>query len=243
MWTARAPSSKMNRMTTKVKVLFFLGAILTSPCPAQVLSVIDPRPRAQFEEQGLRALTERATAISKGAVVKNLTPYNDKGEFAPEQIQKALESAEPGVVVVQWNRVKGAGDEALIQAAQKVAGEKYLVVAAGVAPEGDGTHSLKRTLWGAVPEAFLIGELAEKEKLVERAFFGPEMLTALGPRDLEWGPGTAALSFGVRMLSLANSGSTPPTVLQQFREKRGKVRRLWPFLSDFFSSPTPRRRG
>lgn len=200
---------------------------------AGTLRVIDPLPKAQFESDRLGWMQGKLKSC-KSCQIENLTPYTEAGEFAPDRLADVLVKSElkDSLLVINWNRAFLKGDQIILDRVQKLNSDGVLVVvSAGKPKQGEATLPLGKTLWGQTKEVLIVGELAEKEKLVAGSFFGPEMLTALGPRDLELGEGTGSLTFSLRLLPQFGQMKNTEWV-STLKEKRAKTRRLWPSLRD-----------
>lgn len=199
------------------------------------LKVIDPSPKTEFESQRLVSMQQKLGSC-KACSVENITPYTAEGQFDPKQIPATLTKSElkGSVLVVNWNRGASKEDQVLLDHLKKSVQEGLILIAsAGKPADGEPILPLGKTLWGQVPDIILVGELQEKEKLVAGTYFGPEMLTALGPKDLTMGEGAGALAFSVKMLPVLAQKKDAEWV-PFLKEKRSKHRRLWPSLNDFF---------
>lgn len=209
--------------------------VFVVPVSAATLKVIDPLSKAEFESQRLVSMQGKIQSC-KGCQIENITPYDNEGKFDAKRVGEALTSTDlkGSIIVVNWNRGSTKQDQALLDHLKKSIQEGLILIAsAGRPAEGEPILPLGKTLWGQVPDIILVGELQEKEKLVAGTYFGPEMLTALGPRDLVMGEGAGALAFSVKMLPVVSQKKGSEWV-PFLKEKRAKHRRLWPTLNDFF---------
>ena len=93
---------------------------------------------------------------------------------------------------------------------------------------------LSRTVNGQVPDIVIIGELTEKERLLARSYFGPEMLTALKPPKDYVGQGYSSLFFVSKLATSWNRKSASADWLSSFKSTKSRSRKIWPDLGDFF---------
>lgn len=217
----------------------FLGIGLTLGCidslHAATLKVIDPSNRSDFESQRLVSMQEKLKAC-KSCQIENITPYTSEGKFDSKKVTEILTGSElkGALLVVNWNRGLSKEDQPVLDHLRKQVQEGLILIAsAGRPAEGEPILPLGKTLWGQMSEIILVGELQEKEKLVAGTYFGPEMLTALGPKDLTMGEGAGALAFSVKMLPVLSQKKETEWI-PFLKEKRAKHRKLWPTLNDFF---------
>ncbi len=207
----------------------------TSVALSATLKVLDPASKAEFESKRLISMQEALKSCS-ACTIENITPYDPAGNFDPSKISETLlkQTLDGSLLVINWNRGATKNDRPLLDhLAKKISDGHVVVAAAGRPGPGESILPLGKTLWGQLSNVILVGELQEKEKLVAGTFFGPEMLTALGPRDLSMGEGAGALSFGVKMLPVIDQKKSAEWV-PFLKEKRAKNRKLWPSLRDFF---------
>jgi hypothetical protein len=112
--------------------------------------------------------------------------------------------------------------------------DRFVVVATtGAAGADQSTLPLNRTVVGQVSGILIIGELVERDNLLAKSFFGPEMLTAVRPPKEFMGQGHGPLLFASRLAVnwSKKDKSEWPGYLKSTREKS---RKLWPSIEDFF---------
>lgn len=225
-------NKKILKLINLIPISFFWAPSLGS---AANLKVLDPLPKLEFEAQRLVPM-QASLKSCKDCEIENITPYDKEGKFDPAKVSEVLQkqTLDGSLLVINWNRGSKKSDQALIEHLQKKISDGHIIVAAAGRPEpGETILPLGKTLWGQLSNVILIGELQEKEKLVAGTYFGPEMLTALGPKDLSMGEGAGALSFSLKLLPRIDEKKTGEWV-PFLKEKRTKHRRLWPTLRDFF---------
>lgn len=223
----------VNKKILKFAPILFLA--IPFPLKAATLKVLDPTPKAEFESNRLVSMQDQLKSCGD-CKVENITPYDAQGRFDEKQVAEALmkQSLDGAILVINWNRGVSSSDKPLLDHLKKKISDGHVIVAAAGRPvEGSPILPLGKTLWGQLPDSLVIGELQEKEKLVAGTYFGPEMLTALSPRDLNMGEGAGALSFALKMLPEFDKKKSAEWV-RFLKEKRSKHRRLWPSLKDLF---------
>ncbi len=108
---------------------------------------------------------------------------------------------------------------------------KILIANAGVAGENEPTLPLSRTFLGSVKGVILLGELMERDRLLTRSFYGPEMLTALRPSKEQLRQGVMPWIFASTMTGVAQKKSNE-TWVSEFENKKRGTRKLWLDLDD-----------
>lgn len=199
------------------------------------LAVIDPQAKTEFEA-GRKPQLEARMRDCPNCQLLNITPYNADGRFDAALLTRQLDQVprENSVVLFLWNKAWEPKDEELKGKIKSLLASGVLVVATAGRPEPQGpTLGLKRTLWGQIPEAVIIGELTERERLKPGTFFGPEMLTAIRPPSDVMGQDAAALMFSTRLVSQLRDKKSNEWV-EFLRNKKATSRRMWPTLDEFF---------
>ncbi len=167
--------------------------------------------------------------------VRNFTPYDAQGKVDTHQIASALEQARSSssFIFLNWNE-KAEGNSDIVDGLKKITTAGVVVIAsAGAAQENQNVLPLGRTVVGQVPGVVIIGELMEKESLLTKSYFGPQMLTALKPPKEYVGQGVSSLFF-VSKLATHWSRKSGSEWLNHFQTTKAKTRRLWPEVDDFF---------
>jgi hypothetical protein len=109
---------------------------------------------------------------------------------------------------------------------------KLIVSPTGFPADKEISAPLNKTVLGQIPKILIIGEMNEKERLLPKSFYGPEMLTALRlPKDLP--EGIAPLMFASRLAENYKKHSHEEW-LELLKNKKQKSRKIWPDLGDFF---------
>lgn len=216
--------------------LFFVPGFAAEAMPKpSVMAVIDTMPRGEFEEKRLSFLKEQLKPCTS-CEVRNLTPYGEKG--APERarfgaaIERAAEEA--SFVFLPWNEKNGGEWAALVESMKKVAGKGTVILAyAGRPSQGNPPAMLSRTVMGQVPEVLIVGELSDRDRLVDNSFFGPELLTAVKPPKETTAKDVASDVFAAKLLMQWSKKSSAewPAFL---KSAKASSRRFWPALEDFF---------
>jgi hypothetical protein len=110
----------------------------------------------------------------------------------------------------------------------------FVVIATtGAAGADQSTLPLNRTVVGQIPGIIIIGELVERDNLLAKSFFGPEMLTAVRPPKDFMGQGHGPLFFASRLASNWNKKGQNEWP-SHFKTTRERSRKLWPSIEDFF---------
>lgn len=223
------------RVLTGLLGLFFSFPLIASAAGASkvVVAAFTKNKAAEFEAQS-QPLFKRFVG-SCDCELRNLTPYNEKGDYDPSQLVARIQSLPPDVsfVFFDWNERGSDRNQSLVEELSKLTPRGLPVVAAaGVPPTNEGTCPLDRTLMGQVSQALIIGELTERDRLLPMCFYGPEMLSAIRPpRDL-MGQGHAPLYFAARLASQWNKRS-PQDWPSYLRARKNKSKRIWPELEEF----------
>lgn len=217
-------------------VFLFWVPVALAALPGATLSVIDPTPQTEFEK-ARRPQIEQHLRICGTCQVLNLTPYNSSGHFDAASVMEQLDKVprDNSVVLILWNKAyEPTKDQKLIEKIKSLQeqGVLFVVTAGRPAPQG-ATLGLRKTLWGQLPQAVIIGELTERERLLPGTFFGPQMLTAIKPPSDVLGQDVSALIFSARLVSQLNEKKTSEWV-DFLRNKKATSRRMWPSLEEFF---------
>ncbi len=199
------------------------------------IAVISGESKADFEAKVAPLLKEQLKSCSSCSF-QNLTPYREDGKISVPQISTSLEAAgsSSSFILIQWNGKVTDETKPVLVAVKKILQNGTLIVgSAGLAKEPDPTLPLNKTVLGQATGVIVIGDLAERERLLTQSYFGPEMLTALKPPREYVGMGVSSIFFATRLASQWSKRSGKEW-LTYFQSVKNKVRRLWPELEDFF---------
>lgn len=232
-----------------MKALFFCCAALMLSVPSLgsaavkaaeakpvVVGVLADVPRAEFAAKVQSSFQDRWQNCGF-CEMKNLTPYDEKGELNRAGLASAVEGSvgQVQVLFLSWNEVASASNQAFVDALKKAAaGGAVIIGPAGEPSASNPALALSKTVLGQVPDAVIVGDLNERESLLRRSFYGPEMLTALkADKDTAPGTGLASSLFAARLAREWNKKSQAEWI-SHFRAKKSASRRIWPGLDEFF---------
>lgn len=207
-------------------------AYLTTPISIAVLA---GGTKTDFDEKLAPLLQEQMKGCS-GCSFQNITPYNSDGSLNLKAMPDKIEAARPtsSFLYVQWNAKLTDETKPILESLKKVTQDGWIVIgSAGLAQKEEPTLSLNKTVLGQVSGLIIIGDLAERERLLTQSYFGPEMLTALRPPDTYIGQGISSVFFASKLASNWNKRESKEW-LAHFIKTKAKVRRIWPSLDDFF---------
>ncbi|MES3036795.1 MAG: hypothetical protein V4736_02725 [Bdellovibrionota bacterium] len=199
------------------------------------VGVISKLSQADFQKNLAPTFESKCTQCE----IVNLTAYDSNGNALKEKIWPTLNTAldEYAIVMVDYNEKLTPENQGIAQEiSKKLVGDKLLIASTGESSPGEPTWPLKKSFMGHVPQALIIGQLTERERLLPSLFYGPEMLTALRlPRDMEEKGMGAAHFFLARFLGVFKQRE-PQEWVSYLRNLRANHRKLWPDLGDFFGS-------
>lgn len=164
----------------------------------------------------------------------NATPYNKEGQFDPEKIKSQVDGLDSvQVILFTFNEKSKKEHQEWVDILHRQSIKGVTLIASAGVPKDDETSApLKKTVFGSHPDFIVIGDLNERERLSPMGFFGPEMLTGIrNPKSMAPHDGLGAALFAIRLTSQWSKRSDWATYL---RDKRAKMKRLWPDLNDFF---------
>lgn len=224
-----------------IVVGFYLSVMgLTSE--ATTLRVFDPRPKAEFASVTEKVLTSELANCADCKFV-NLTIYDENGQaLVPnpetawgsfEQLQLTWDlEHESNVLLLNWNFIMSPSKATWVPYLQKLQNAGVLIVMAAGEPEvGQASAPLIKTLAGALPGAFVIGELGERDRLWGHSFFGPEMLIAFHPLKDYLGKGQVPVQFAAK---LTKNFKQQRDWYQYLNQKKAKSKKIWLEWSDCF---------
>lgn len=172
----------------------------------------------------------------KSCEIVNFTPYTKEGEVDMEALVERVESLPPGTsfVFFDFNMKVNEQNKALVDLLNRKADSGLVVVGTAGAPKNaEASGPLSKTILGQVRGALIIGELAERDRLMPTGFYGPEMLTAIRPPKEIMGQGYGPLIFAA---ALAESWQkrTSAEWVEYLRNKKMKSRKIWLDMGDMF---------
>jgi hypothetical protein len=200
-----------------------------------ILGVISGSTKSDYESSFQPLLVEQLRRCSS-CEVRNLTPYKEDGSLDRAQLVEKIEAASQQVsfLYLHWNSRLTDETRPLSEVLKKLIAQNFLVIgAAGLAQESEPSLPLSRTVLGSAG-VVIIGDLEPRERLNKRAYFGPEMLTAIRTPESQLGKGLGSILFVGRLASQYNRKSESSEWLNHFQETKSKTKKLWPGLDDFF---------
>lgn len=223
-------------------LLMFLAVAPKVFCSVQshvspvVLGIVDQRSKSDFESQllpVLKAQLQECTACE----IRNLTPYSQTGQFDASLVPQSLEASGNAihVLLINWNeKINKESGQQIKEILTQLSLRGVLVVAsAGMPKDGDSSAPLHRTILGQVPNAIIIGELGETDRLWGSSYYGPEMLTALRPPREQIGQGIASALFASKLSAKLNKKNTGEWI-EYLKMKKKNTRKIWLDLDDLF---------
>ena len=227
-------------------VAMALALTLALPGPAQgstkselskplVLAVIDKESKPNFDSK-VGPLFKDQMSVCSWCEIKNFTPYNSEGQMQAADLAKQLELAgtQASFIFIRWNMPMADTYAPIVEALKKLTASGVVVVGSAGASSSEVTVPLSRTVLGQDPDVLIIGELAERDRLLANSYFGPEMLTALRPPKDLMGQGYSSIFFASKLATNWNKKTSGDWV-SYLKSTKSKSRKLWPDLNDFFS--------
>lgn len=210
-------------------------SLVAQSASAVVVGVLTRESKSNFDTK-IKPIFDQEVAGCKSCELKNLTPYNDKGEYDSSRLIQTIQNIgdDVNVVFIDWNEKYSDKNKNISEALSKLVNNGRVVIAsAGVPQENEATCPLRRTLMGQVNESLIVGELTERERLLPQCYYGPEMLSAFKPPKSLLGQGYAPLIFVGRLAENWNKRKSKDWVgFLQGRKQKSK--RLWPEMEEFF---------
>ncbi|MEK6773444.1 MAG: hypothetical protein AABY64_05860 [Bdellovibrionota bacterium] len=164
------------------------------------------------------------------------TPYKESGDVDESKLANEISTLGPEfqIIFINWNEKASESNQQLIEALAKKSVQGALILFTAGAPLNDEpTIALNKTIAGQIPEAVIVGEMTERERLLPNLFYGPEMLTAIKLSKEFSGQGLAPVYFVSKWVS--QWFKRKPTEWVSFMKlKKNKVRKLWLGIEDFF---------
>ncbi len=164
------------------------------------------------------------------------SPYKESGEVDESKLINEISTLGPEfqIIFINWNEKSSESNQPLSEVLAKKSVQGALILFTAGAPlNEEPTIALNKTIAGQIPEAVIVGEMTERERLLPNLFYGPEMLTAIKlPKEFS-GQGLAPVYFLSKWVS--QWSKRKPTEWVSFMKlKKNKVRKLWLGIEDFF---------
>lgn len=172
----------------------------------------------------------------KSCEIINFTPYTKDNEVDMDALVERIETLPESTsfVFFDFNMRANEHNKGLLDLLNKKADSGLIVVGTAGAPKStESSGSLSRTVLGQVHGALIIGELAERDRLMPTGFYGPEMLTAIRPPKEFMGQGLGPLIFAAALAENWQKRS-PSEWSEHIRNKKMKNRKIWLDVSDLF---------
>ncbi|WP_415061974.1 hypothetical protein [Bdellovibrio sp.] len=192
--------------------------------------------KAEDFETKVKPLFAEQARPCKSCEIVNYTPYTKDGAVDMEALRERISSLPQGTsfVFFDFNMKVNDHNKELVEVLNKKAEAGLVVVGTAGAPQAkEASSPLSRTVLGQVHGALIIGELAERDRLMPTGFYGPEMLTALRPPKEIMGQGYSPLIFAAVLAENWQKRSSQEWV-EYFRSKKMKSRKIWLDLGDMF---------
>lgn len=210
-----------------------LSPAVSSPV---VLGVFDKLSKAEFETKVTPFIqSEFANCKKDQCQMRNLTPYNEKGEFDSSSLLAQIQQIKPEtqVVLFNFNEKYVEKSKSIVDALEKLSASGVIIIAAaGVPAQDDSSAPLSQTIFGRVSKAIIIGELGEKYQLPPTGFFGPEMLTALRPQKEFMKQGLVPALFSTK---LVREYGRRTNWYEHLQSKKNSCKKIWLEINDCFS--------
>jgi hypothetical protein len=209
-------------------------AVKSGPTPILV-AYFSPNAKTQFDSK-IKPQFAKQTSLCGTCQIVDLTPFDEKGEFAPEKMESVLKQLPENVKILffDFNLKRGSLSDAAMALLNQDAAKGPLVIAfAGLPKSNEASRPLNKTVFGQVQDALIIGELEDRDRLSPQGFFGPEMYTAIrAPKELQ-GQELGPLLFTSKLA--ANYSRRPASDwVAYFKAKKTKNRKIWLELGDLF---------
>lgn len=217
-----------------IAALVCFVTIQVAQAKSVVVGVLTRESHATFEEK-LKPLFQKVSDRCKSCQIRNLTPYDSKGNYDSSRLIEVIENVEDDIsfLYFDWNEKFSEKSKALVQALSRQASKGRLIVAsAGVPMENEAACPLSRTMMGQVTDTLIVGELTERDRLLPMCYYGPEMLSAFRPPKHLLNQGYVSLIFAAKLAENWNRRK-PSEWVSHLRARKQKSKRLWPDMNDF----------
>lgn len=210
-------------------------AAVTAQKDRVIVGILDDESKAVFEEKVLPFIKDQAEPCGRCEFV-NFSQYDKEGAFIESKLIDSLKNAgaKASFLFISWNRPMASDQQKIVETLKKLVKDGVLIIAtAGTAHMDQSTLPLGKTVLGQVPEIVIIGEMRERERLLQQSFYGPEMLTAIRPPKGIEEAGYSPALFAAKLAQNFHR-KTGQEWLVHFRETKAKSRKMWPDVTDFF---------
>lgn len=200
------------------------------------IAVITAVSASDFEAQVLPFFQEQLKRCNK-CEVKNITPYKPDGSLDLGQFPAVISQAKSSVsfLYLHWNARFNEDTKPVVESLKAAVAEGFVVIgAAGMAAAQEPTLALNKTVLGNVPGLVIIGDLEGRERLPQKSFFGPEMLTAIKAPDEYFGKNLGSAIFAGRLATDFGRRSSGRDWMNHFQYTKSKTRQIWPRIEEFF---------
>lgn len=204
--------------------------------PTKTTVIYFGQQKAEDFELKVKPVFEEKVRPCKSCEIVNFTPYTKEGEVDMEALRERVDSMPAGAsfVFFDFNMKVSDANKDLVELLNKKADSGLVVVGTAGAPKTtEASGPLSRTVLGQVHGALIIGELAERDRLMPTGFYGPEMLTALRPPKDMMGQGFSPLLFAAALAENWQKRTSSEWV-EYFKTKKMKSRKIWLDMGDLF---------
>lgn len=189
-----------------------------------------------FFEAKVKPIFKENVSRCKTCEITNMTPYKKNGEVDQEAMVKAIHDLPVDItfVLVDFNLRNSEENKVLAEAfALKAAAGTIVVASAGTPKMKEPSSPLNKTIMGNVKDAFIIGEMSDRDRMTPQGFYGPEMFTVVRPPKDMMGQGFGPLIFASNLAENWTRRSSEEWV-SFLKTKKVKSRKLWLELHDIF---------
>lgn len=138
------------------------------------------------------------------------------------------------VLLLTWNEKIDKDNQDLISLFNNsVTSGKIIVATVDRAKEGQAVAPLARTIAGKISKSLIIADLNRKEDLLEKSFYGPEILTGIKKDENEELVGVAALKFAVGLVRNLDRRPKDDWV-DYLKNRKMHSKRIWPSIEEMF---------
>lgn len=201
----------------------------------KILSILSSLSRAETETRYLEFFKNEFKGCSL-CEIHFVTVYQESGEVDWQKTRIELEklALKRSVLLLTWNEKVNAENQKLVLVLKLLAEKGLIIIGPSDVPkENLPSAALSRTVLGQVSKALIIAELNEKESLVERGFYGPEILTALRPSKESLTQGFSAAGFAARLI-LDFDKRPNQDWIDFLKNRKLQSKRIWPNLDEMF---------
>lgn len=220
------------------QTIFFMGLFSFSTFAQtgpKVLSILSPVSRAETESHYLEFFKNEFKGCSL-CEIHFTTVYQENGEVDWLKTRVELEKipTKRSVLLLTWNEKINFENQKLVQVLKSLAEKGLIILGPSDVPKANlPSSALSRTVLGQIPNALIVAELNEKESLIERSFYGPEILTALRPSKESLAEGLSAAGFAARLMRDFDKRPNQDWV-DFLKSRKLQSKRIWPNLDEMF---------